>query len=519
MAQNTAQAQTSPDREPPRDQLAQARREKLARWREAYGITGYGGRVDGLTSLAEARERFDQAAHDEFSATSEQAKDDSSVEVVDRRPRARVAGRCIQHRAMGKLVFIVLRDHTGDLQVSVSKAAVPQEQFKIAQKLDYGDIVVAEGPVGMTKKGEVCIWADRFELHCKSLVPPPEKFHGLTDAELRYRQRYVDMFANPGTIETMKTRSRIVSAIRRFMDDTGSLEVETPMMQPVAGGAAARPFVTHHNALDMQLFLRIAPELYLKRLLVGGLERVYEINRNFRNEGVDRQHNPEFTMMEVYWAFADYHAMMDLTERLFNAIATEVCGAERLPFGEIEIDYGLPFRRARYFDLFEEHNCFAATDHDRVLEAARKLGIETEGKDYDLILNDVWEETVEQHLVQPTFVMDYPASLCPLTRRKADDPTIAERFELFIASMEIANAYTELNDPEVQEANFMSQVEGLDEEESTFRTLDTDFLHALRVGMPPAGGLGVGIDRMIMLMTDSPSIRDVILFPLMRPEA
>ncbi len=290
------------------------------------------------------------------------------------------------------------------------------------------------------------------------------------------------------------------------------------MLQPIAGGAAARPFVAHHNALDIDLFLRIAPELYLKRLLVGGMPKVYEINRNFRNEGIDRQHNPEFTMLEVYWAFGDYHSMMELAEGLINAIAREICGGEKLPFGDLEIDYSLPFRRANYLDLFAEHNGFDASDHERLVEKAKSMGVDTKGKNHDIILNAVWEDTVEQHLTQPTFVMDYPASLCPLTRRKKDNPDIAERFELFIANMELANAYTELNDPEIQEAIFRGQVEGLDDEGATFRTLDEDFLNALRVGMPPAGGLGIGIDRLIMLMTNTWSIRDVILFPLVKPE-
>ncbi|MCZ6837548.1 MAG: lysine--tRNA ligase [Planctomycetota bacterium] len=495
------------------DPLIKARQEKLQRWRDDLGIDPYGRRVDGLIDLTQARALFEQSAHDAYETSKE-----SEGETTDDRPIAKVSGRCVQHRAMGKLVFLSLRDHTGDLQISVSKANLDPIQFKLANKLDYGDIVVVEGPVGKTMKGEICIWADTFEVHCKSLVPPPEKYHGLTNPELRYRHRYVDMYANPETIQVMQTRSRILSRTRRFMDDTGSIEVETPMMQPLAGGAAARPFITHHNALDMELYLRIAPELYLKRLLVGGLPRVYEINRNFRNEGIDRQHNPEFTMMEVYWAFGDYHSMMELTETLFNTLAQEIMGSEKLPFGDIEIDYALPFRRVKYYDLFLEHNGFDGHDHEKLIEKAKSMGIETKGKAHDLILNDVWEDTVEDHLVQPTFVIDYPASLCPLTRRKADDPTIAERFEFYIAKMELANAYTELNDPEVQEANFRSQIEGLDDEESTFRVFDEDFLQALKVGMPPAGGLGIGMDRLIMLLTNSTSIRDVILFPLMKPE-
>lgn len=491
------------------DALIRARREKLRRWREELGIDPYGGRVDDLISLAEARLLFSEEAH-----TTHEANKEGD----DPRPRARVAGRCVQHREMGKLVFLVLRDHTDDLQVSVSKAAVSPEQFKLAAKLDYGDIVVAEGPVGKTKRGEICIWADRFEVQTKSLAPPPEKFHGLTDPELRYRQRYVDMYANPETIRTFTKRSEIISFMRRHLEAKGFLEVETPMMQPIPGGAAARPFVTHHNALDIDLFLRIAPELYLKRLLVGGLPRVFEINRNFRNEGFSQRHNPEFTMLELYQAFGDYNAMMDLTEGLLRAAAQEVMGSTQLPFGDHTIDYGAPFRRACYHDLFEEHNGFPASDHEKLLEKAKSLHIETKGKDHDVILQEVWEETVEHHLIQPTFVKDYPASLCPLTRQKKSDPTVAERFELYIAKMEIANAYTELNDPDVQEANFKKQIAGLDDEESTFRTMDEDFLNALRVGMPPAGGLGVGVDRVIMLLTNHRSIRDVILFPLMKPE-
>ena len=303
---------------PPQDEsvLIAARREKLKRWREELRVNPYGQRVDGIIPLAQAREMFDAKANEEHRVSSEAAKTDPSVKVVDHRPRARVAGRCIQHRLMGKLAFIVLRDHTGDLQISVSKSAVDATAFALASKLDYGDIVVAEGPIGATNKGEICVWADRFEVHVKSLAPPPEKFHGLADPEIRYRQRYVDMYANAETMRTFMMRSRLVSFMRRFMEQRGYLEVETPMMPPMAGGAAARPFSTHHNALDMDLFMRIAPELYLKRLLVGGMPRVFEINRNFRNEGIDRSHNPEFTMMEVYEAFGDCWTMLELTESL-----------------------------------------------------------------------------------------------------------------------------------------------------------------------------------------------------------
>ncbi|MDX1564594.1 MAG: lysine--tRNA ligase, partial [Phycisphaeraceae bacterium] len=375
--------------------------------------------------------------------------------------------------------------------------------------------------------GEVTCWASGeggFAIATKSLAPPPGKYHGLSDAEQRYRRRYVDLYANPEVLKTFELRSRIIQRVRSFLTDPpdpfgpGFLEVETPMMQPIAGGAAARPFVTHHNALDLELYLRIAPELYLKRLLVGGMHRVFEINRNFRNEGIDRSHNPEFTMLELYQAFGDYHAMMDLVEAMMRTCATEVCGSSVLPFGEWQIDYGKPFRRATYHTLFAEANGFEALDRVRVAEKAAGLGIETAGRDPDVVLNDVWEETVEKNLIQPTFVIDYPASLCPLTKSKADRPEIAERFELFVATMELANAYTELNDPDVQKANFDQQVSGLDDEEATFRTMDHDFIDALKVGMPPAGGMGIGIDRLVMLMTNHRSIRDVILFPLLRPQ-
>jgi lysyl-tRNA synthetase class 2 len=506
-----------------RGALEAARREKLRRWREDLRIDPYGHRVDGIIPLAEARAKFDQSAHDDFKSTSEAARNDPGTKVIDRRTRVRVAGRCIQHRLMGKLAFIVLRDHTGDLQVSVSKSAVDDTSYAIASKLDYGDIVVAEGPIGMTNKGEICVWADRFEVHCKSLVPPPEKFHGLTDPEIRYRQRYVDMYANPETIRTFKLRSRIMTFVRRFMDSRGYMEVETPMMQPLAGGAAARPFITHHNALNINLYLRIAPELYLKRLLVGGLPRVYEINRNFRNEGIDRSHNPEFTMMEVYEAFGDCWTMLELTESLVHEVALEVAqsaGELKLPFGDLNVDYSRPFPRTTYGDLFQRALGFPMTDQQQALAKAVAGGVENASKlDHWLLVNELFEKYCEPKIdaARPTFVTDFPSAISPLTRPHPDRPELSYRWELFIAGMEIANSYTELNDPDVQRAKFTEQLKGAGEEAAAFRTLDEDFIHALRVGMPPAGGLGVGIDRLIMLMTNHPSIRDVILFPLMKP--
>jgi lysyl-tRNA synthetase class 2 len=499
------------------------RRRKLTRLREEFAVDPYGHRLDGLVALDVARDRYDPAADEAHKAN----EDD------DRRPIARVAGRVIQHRVMGNLIFMLLRDESSDLQIAVSKKAVGPDTFRLAKNVDLADLVMAEGPLAKTKTGEITLWATRheaqteggFAVTTKSLALPPNKYQGLTDPEQRYRKRYVDLYDNPEVMAVFRQRSRIIARIRTFLTDPpahvgdGFLEVETPMMQPIPGGAAARPFITHHNALDLDLYLRIAPELYLKRLLVGGMRRVFEINRNFRNEGLSPRHNPEFTMLELYQAYGDYKSMMALTETLINTLARDVVGDNVLPFNDHQIDYALPFRRATYHELFEEHNGFPASDAAQLRDKAQQLGIETDGKDHDLLLSEVWEETVEDHLIQPTFVTDYPAPLCPLTRQKADDPTIAERFELYIAGMEVANAYTELNDPDVQEANFRRQIAGLDDEEATFRNVDEDFLEALRVGMPPAGGLGVGIDRLVMLMTNQRSIRDVILFPLMRPHA
>ncbi|WP_428388725.1 lysine--tRNA ligase [Mucisphaera sp.] len=503
-------------------ELLADRRKKLERLRDDFGRDPFGHRVDGLVPLATARDRYDPAADEAHKANADD----------DRRPIARVAGRVIQHRVMGNLIFMLLRDASGDLQVAVSKKAVGTETFKMAKGTDLADLVMAEGPLATTKTGEVTLWATKqhedaeggFAVTTKSLALPPNKYQGLTDPEQRYRKRYVDLYDNPPVMGVFQKRSRIINRVRTFLSDPpahlgdGYLEVETPMMQPIAGGAAARPFITHHNALDLDLYLRIAPELYLKRLLVGGMPRVFEINRNFRNEGLSPRHNPEFTMLELYQAYGDYRSMMALTETLIHTLAKDIIGAETLPFGDREISYELPFRRATYHELFEEHHDFPATNMELVRAKAKQLGLEPDGKADDLVLSEVWEETVEEHLIQPTFVMDYPASLCPLTKRKADLPEIAERFELYIAGMELANAYTELNDPDVQEANFRQQISGLDDEESTFRNVDEDFLEALRVGMPPAGGLGVGIDRLVMLLTNQRSIRDVILFPLMRPQ-
>ena len=352
----------------------------------------------------------------------------------------------------------------------------------------------------------------------KALLSPPEKWHGLRDTELRYRRRYVDLFANDEVMDCFLKRSRILDGIREFLHARQFVEVETPMMQPLPGGAAARPFVTHHNALDIKLYLRVAPELYLKRLLVGGMEKVFEINRNFRNEGLDRQHNPEFTILELYQAYGDYGDMMELMESLIRELALRQDPSGKLPFGPHVIDYASPFRRVSYCAAFEQANGFAVEDIERARAKARELGVDEQALGDELVVNRVFERTVEEQIVQPTFLMDYPAALSPLTKPKRDNPQLAERWDLMIAGMEIGPAYTELNDPQLQEKKFLQQLKGLDEEQATLRTVDADFLRALAYGMPPAGGLGLGVDRLVMLLANRTTIREVILFPLLRPE-
>ena len=480
-------------------------------------------------SLAVAKSRYDPAADEDQKARGKEAG------FVDRRPVVRVAGRVMLSRDNGKLIWLNLRDASGDLQVAVSERDCPLNRetgsggIELARLTDLGDLVVAEGPIVKTRTGEVTVWAGSLWPGAKSLVTPPEKWAGLQDAEVRYRQRYVDMWATPETVRAFQLRSKIVAQVRRYLDERGFLEVETPVLQPIAGGAAARPFKTHINALDMPLFMRIAPELYLKRLLVGGMPRVYEVSRNFRNEGVDRSHNPEFTSLEVYEAYGDYNTMMGLVEGMIRSCA-EVAARElgydapRLPFGDLTIDYAKPFRRVRFEELFERAIGCSMRDESAVMRAAKDRHVKTADQKGTalapiLIVNELFEEHAEALIdpSEPTFVLDYPSVLSPLTRPREDDPVLAERFDLFIGGMEVGPAYTELNDPDVQAAKFREQLAGIDDEESTFRTYDEDFVHALRVGMPPAGGLGVGIDRLAMLLLNQRSIRDVILFPLMRP--
>jgi lysyl-tRNA synthetase class 2 len=389
-----------------------------------------------------------------------------------------------------------------------------EKQWSFVKLLEVGDIIGVSGGLGKTKTGEITIWAEEVVLLSKSVLPPPEKWHGLADIDLRYRQRYVDLWANPEVMELFKKRSEILRTIRDFLTGKGFVEVETPMMQTIAGGAAAKPFITHHNTLDMDLFLRIAPELFLKRLLVGGMEKIFEINRNFRNEGLSTRHNPEFTMLELYQAYADYNVMMDLTEELVCLLVEKYCKEGKQQFGEMTVDFGKPWRRATYAELLKEYGGCEIEDISGMRAKATKLGIEHVNMDDAVVINEVFEKTVEQKLVNPTFVKDYPAALCPLTKRKKDGPDIAERFELYIAGMELANAYTELNDPAVQEENFLHQLRG---QKETMATMDHDFVTALKYGMPPAGGLGIGIDRLVMVLTGAMSIRDVVLFPLLKP--
>lgn len=508
------------------------------------GLDPYGSRLDGLMDLASARALYDEQADRDFQHAESERKalekahpGATQPPSPDRRPRVRVAGRVMLHRDNGKLVWMNLRDHTdASFQIAVSKRECATEaDFAVAKSTDLGDLVAVSGPLMKTKAGEVTLWAESVQPCAKCLAPPPEKHAGLQDIELRYRQRYVDMWSNYETTRVFQLRSQIVAAMRQRLVEQDFLEVETPMLQTQAGGAAARPFITHMNALGIDLYMRIAPELYLKRLLVGGLPRVFEINRNFRNEGLDKQHNPEFTMLELYQAHGNYHSVMDLTEHLVRHAARTAAelrrGKERidpdgpsLPFGSLQIDYGRAFDRVTYRELFVRGLGFEPDDSARVMSEAERRGIKTRNDKGELIdpvfvINKLFEDHAEKTLdpARPTWIMDYPASLSPLTRPSRSNPAVAERADLFIAHMEIGPHYTELNDPDVQSAKFREQLSGLDDEESTFRTFDEDFVQALKVGMPPAGGMGLGIDRLMMLLTNQPTIRDVILFPLMRP--
>jgi len=539
---------------------------KLEKIRE-MGIDPYGRRFDDVEPVASILARYEDNGPDDQTG--------------------KAAGRLVLKRDMGKMAFATIRDGSGQMQIALRKDVLDETAWGLGKLLDLGDIIGVSGLLQRTRTGEITIWAESLTLLSKSLLPMPEKFHGLQDVELRYRQRYLDLMTNPSSMASFRRRIAIIELIRQQLKQRGYLEVETPMLQSIYGGAVAKPFTTHHNALDCDLFMRISPELHLKRLLVGGMERVFEINRNFRNEGLSTKHNPEFTMMELYEAYADYNVMMEIAEELFTAAAKEICvpallaerdrrlaeieqiktDAERaknnkrsdktdeqkqtdyekamaayaqatdeapqtplfkaaeacqagrlvLPYGQHLLDFTTPWRREKYADLLAEHAGVRIDDLPAVRQKARQLNIDEAKMDDAVVINEVFEATVESQLIQPTFVCDYPAELCPLTRRDPDNEKIALRFELFMANMEVANAYTELNDPAIQQANLAGQLRG-EADGETMRVMDEDFVTALQHGMPPAGGMGIGIDRMIMLLTDTHSIRDVILFPLLKPE-
>ena len=434
----------------------------------------------------------------------------------------RIAGRVMSKRVMGKASFCNVQDLPGNIQVYVARDSIGEESYADFKKYDVGDIVGIEGEVFKTKTGEISVHASQVTLLSKSLQILPEKFHGLTNTDIRYRQRYTDLIMNQDVKDTFVKRSKIISAIRRYLDGQGFLEVETPMLVSNAGGAAARPFETHYNALDEDVKLRISLELYLKRLIVGGMERVFEIGRVFRNEGLDTRHNPEFTLMELYQAYTDYYGMMDLTENMFRYVAQEVCGTTVIPYAEETIDLGKPFERLTMVDAVKK---YAGVDFDQIPDtaAAKKLADE-KGVHYEErhakgdILNLFFEEFVEEHLIQPVFIMDHPVEISPLTKRKPDKPDYVERFELFIYGREMCNAYSELNDPIDQRERFKAQEAALAAGDEEANTTDEDFMNALEIGMPPTGGIGYGIDRLVMLLTNSPAIRDVLLFPTMKSQ-
>jgi lysyl-tRNA synthetase class 2 len=486
--------------EPPASDLEQARIEKLDRI-AALGIDPWGGRFEGHRAIGEVR-----------------ALEVPTQGSTEPGPAVRIAGRIALRRDMGKVQFLQVRDWTGQVQAMIGKKQVGDAGWELANLLDLGDLIGVDGTLGYTRTGELTVFATALTFLGKSLLPPPEKWHGLSDVEQRSRQRYVDLFTNPESMRAFLGRSKVLAAFRRVLGERGYVEVEGPSMQSIAGGAAARPFITHHNALDINLYLRIALELHLKRLLVGGMERVYELGRVFRNEGISRKHNPEFTMLEAYEAYGDYNTMMDLTEALILGAIDALDGERVRAWDGNTVDFTPPWPRRTYASLFEEYVGSGMHDAEAVRQKAVDRGISVLGKEDAVLVGELFEEAVEPNLVGPVFVVDYPAPLCPLTKRKAGRFDVAERFELFVQGVELANAYTELNDPILQEALFRKQLEGQRAEDS-MAVMDADFIRALKHAMPPAGGLGIGIDRLCMLLLDRHNIRDVILFPLLRPEA
>jgi len=479
--------------------------------------------------LQHIRDNQDVAFPNQFRRSHEAAQLHAQYDALDKETLAeknipvKVVGRMMSQRLFGKGGFAVLRDVSGDIQLFVQLNGVGEAVFESFKGWDIGDIVAGEGVLFKTKTNELSVKVETLQLVTKSLRPLPEKFHGLSDQETRYRQRYVDLIMNADSAAVFKTRSKLISELRRFMQDRAFLEVETPMMHVIPGGAAAKPFTTHHNALDLELYLRVAPELFLKRLVVGGFEKVFEINRNFRNEGVSTKHNPEFTMMEFYWAYSDYHELMDLTETMFKHLAETVLGQSMISYQGVELDFSQPFARETMTDLVVKHS------PDLTLEKCNNLSLlheyfDQQGIGYDKkaskghLIAELFDIYVEDKLIQPTFVTQYPIEISPLSRRSDDNPELTDRFELFISGHEIANGFSELNDPEDQADRFKQQVAHLEAGDDEAMHFDQDYVRALEYGMPPTAGEGIGIDRLVMLFTDSASIRDVLLFPYMKPE-
>jgi lysyl-tRNA synthetase class 2 len=472
---------------------------------QALGINPYDGHFSPEAHAVDLKARFETVSKETLEA------EDTPTSV---------AGRIVAMRDFGKASFATIQDATGRIQIYLKKDVLA-DKYAMVKKLDIGDIIGASGRLFRTRTEELTIEVKDIVLLSKSLRPLPEKWHGLKDIEMRYRQRYVDLIVNPEVKEVFAKRSAIIKGIRDFLESRGFIEVETPMMHRIPGGASARPFKTHHNALDIDLYLRIAPELYLKRLLVGGYERVFELNKNFRNEGISTKHNPEFTMLEFYMAYKDYNYLMSLTEEIFSFVAEKAVGAQKVPYGEMVIDLTPPWPRVPMIEslVLKGVPAEVIADHDKAREWARAQKLDVKpGDSYAKVLDEIFKEFVEPHLIQPTFITDYPVELSPLAKRKPDAPELVERFELFIAGREIANAFSELNDPIDQKERFLKQVEAKQKGDEEAHWMDEDFVRALEYGMPPAAGEGIGIDRLVMLLTNSHSIRDVVLFPQLKPE-
>ena len=493
-----AQNNNQQNQEQDLNQILKARREKLANLQAA-------GKDPFVVT------KYEQTHHSQEIKDNFEALEGQTVSI---------AGRIMLKRVMGKASFCNVQDLKGNIQSYVARDSVGEEPYADFKKYDVGDIVGIKGEVFRTQKGEISVHASEVTLLSKSLQVLPEKYHGLTNTDIRYRQRYTDLIMNQDVRDTFVKRSQIISSIRRYLDGQGFLEVETPMLVSNAGGAAARPFETHYNALDEDVKLRISLELYLKRLIVGGMEKVYEIGRVFRNEGLDTRHNPEFTLMELYQAYTDYYGMMDLTENMFRHVAQEVCGTTLIPYGDVVIDLGKPFERLTMVDAIKKYtgidfNEIKTTEEAKKIADEKEVHYEARHTRGD-IMNLFFEEFVESHLIQPTFIMDHPVEISPLTKRKPDQPELVERFELFITAREMCNAYSELNDPIDQRERFKAQEAALAAGDEEANTTDEDFMNALEIGMPPTGGIGYGIDRLVMLLTNSPAIRDVLLFPTMK---